>query len=331
MGRGKTRVLVPMLILDGLSSNAITRVNILPQIVQEATEYYRLTLTASIQHVRLFLFPFQRDLALDETIASQISDEIGRCRTLNACIIATPQHRNSLLLKQHDVDVKVEGLLAYRFLEVLDESDAILDHQFQLVYALGSQFPLPDGASRWNMFLALLVLLARGDDDQLTSLVSDAETVHGEAEFCGSFPRIRLLLPFKGKEKAFGEALCRQLIKTPPYDFRWLARVPATEIDLLVKVMSDSSFSGSLDVIQGDALFLEHSAEILAARGCIAYGLLCHALSSRYRVNYGLRDGPSRMAVPYAASDTPKLRAEYSHPVSIPVCRLSRLILSRQI
>jgi hypothetical protein len=41
-----------------------------------------------------------------------------------------PQHRNSLLLKQYDQDVFVDGLKE-SFVDILDESDAILSHDFQ--------------------------------------------------------------------------------------------------------------------------------------------------------------------------------------------------------
>jgi hypothetical protein len=94
-----------------------------------------------------------------------------------------------------------------------------------------------------------------------------------------------------------------------------MKEVSAEKADLLVTIMSDPYHADSTMDIQSDPLLTEFASDILAARGCIAYGMLFHGLYPRFQVDYGLHHAPhKKMAVPFAASDTPKSRAEYSHP-----------------
>jgi hypothetical protein len=94
-----------------------------------------------------------------------------------------------------------------------------------------------------------------------------------------------------------------------------MKEVPSEEVELLVSIMSDPAFRDALETINSNALFKEKQSDILATRGFIAYGILFHGLESRYRVNYGLNTcSKTKMAVPYSASDTPKHRAQFSHP-----------------
>lgn len=147
------------------------------------------------------------------------------------------------------------------------------------------------------------------------NITNDPLLVHRESSRKGSFPQIRLLLPFKGHEFTVGAALCRQLLTDPPHELKWMNAVPSEEVELLVSIMSDPTFRDVLKKIQSNILFKERKSDILSARGFIAYGSLFHGLKSRYRIHYGLYTcSKTKMAVPYSASDTPKQRAQYSHP-----------------
>lgn len=316
MGLGKTRVLLPMLLLElAQSSDSIVRVNALPSIIDEAINYYRSILVASVQHLRVFSLPFNRNNALDQVCSRILSQEMTRCRDHFGCLIVTPQDRNSLLLKQYEYGVKVAAL-EESFTDVLDESDAILDHNFQLVYAIGIQTRLPDGRRRWKIIMLFLKTLTKGDNsEEISHLTSDSRLVHQESRRLGSFPKFRFLSSLKSHETKLGPALCRRLIIEAPHDFRWMKQVSEEKTTLLVRIMSDPHYKHSIKDVQSDPLFDEFKSDILAARGCIAYGLLFHGLYLRYRVDYGLHTDPDKkMAVPYAASDTAKTRAEYSHP-----------------
>jgi hypothetical protein len=166
MGLGKTRVLVPMLVLEWASKDWLTRLNVLPQIIHEAIEFYRKSLVSSVQSIQLYTLPFHRSMALDASNESILSDELRRCKESNGILVVTPQHRNSLLLKQYDQEVFIDGL-ALQTRDIIDESDSILHYNFQLVYALGEQVPLPDGPSRWNTMQTLILLLSENNFELL--------------------------------------------------------------------------------------------------------------------------------------------------------------------
>jgi hypothetical protein len=287
LGAGKTRVLVPMLILEYTSLEAICRVNVLPSIANEAMAYFRTVLVASFLHVQLFSMPFHRDIPLDDSLAGRLTDTMRRCKENRGCFVVTAQQRNSLLLKQYDQGTFVEGLNE-AFVDILDESDAILHHDFQLVYALGAQVDLPAGSCRWMVLQALLKTLSRSKNEEILMILNDTSLVHNEPSACGSFPKMRMLLPFKSHARSLGTSLLRELLADPSYEFRWMEDVQSNEIELLVTIMSDPSHTDAEANIEANALFKKNESYILAARGFIAFGLLFHGLEARYRVNYGL-------------------------------------------
>jgi hypothetical protein len=181
---------------------------------------------ASIQNVKLFTQPFNREVNLDDGVALCLSDELERCKLFNGAFIVTPQHRLSLRLKQHELDIGVTERTADNcFHDILDESDAILSHEFQLVYALGSQQELPNGRSSWKILNALLLLLSRSSAKGISSVVLDGKTTYREKTRCGSFPNLRFLSSFHGQELRLGEDLCKELLSSPSYELRWMQHV----------------------------------------------------------------------------------------------------------
>ena len=71
-----------------------------------------------------------------------------------------------------------------------------------------------------------------------------------------------------------------------------------------------------MEPLQSSALNVDAMASgLLLLRGLFAGGILMFALSQkRWRVNYGLHLGRTRLAVPYLVKDSPSARAEVSHP-----------------
>ena len=231
----------------------------------------------------------------------------------------TPQHRNSLELKQYDENCVFVPALSEPFVDVLDESDAILDTKVQLVYALGKQVPLPDGPRRWLMAEILLRILSRTQNVAIRDNLSKGEMVHTDQTEYGTFPNVRFLRPFKKVQNQFGVALCEELIQVPPRECQWMELVPTGEKDTLLRIMSDPTFDCP-DSITDSLLFSSYKSDILAVRGFVAFGLLFRGLEMRYRVDFGLNAKQAitgteiLMAIPYEASDTPKARAEFSQP-----------------
>jgi Protein of unknown function (DUF3638)/Protein of unknown function (DUF3645) len=251
----------------------------------------------------------------DNGVALRLSDELERCKLFNGAFIVTPQHRLSLLLKQHEHDICLPEDAVNCFHDILDESDAILSHEFQLVYALGSQQALPNGRSRWQVLNALLLLLSRSKNRDIAVIVHDDQVTSREQSHYGTFPKLRFLSSFKDREQQLGAALCKQLLSEPPYELRWMQQMTTNDKEVLARIMSDPEYKDALLSIRVNPLFEKNQADILAARGLIAHGILFHGLQTRYRVNYGLLPETAiKLAVPYSASDTPKPRTQYSHP-----------------
>jgi len=148
------------------------------------------------------------------------------------------------------------------------------------VYALGNQIPLPGGQVQWMVCEALLKILVQNECLDIKHIMMDSTLVHKENVPCGSFPKLRLLLPFKQHECYVGGALCRQLVRFPPHELRWMKCVPREKLELLVNLMSDREYRHADEHIESFQLFEENRNDILAAQGFIAYGLLFHALYS---------------------------------------------------
>ena len=164
------------------------------------------------------------------------------------------------------------------------------------------------------MVQALLEILARCPSAEISKLREDTTIMHTEPCCPGAFPKLRLLSTNYEVLTCLGQSLCRSLISNPPHEFLWMKRVPEDRINLLVRIMSVRSFSRALQSISSDALFKQYESDILAARGCVAHGLLFHCLMARHRVGYGVVGSSRKLAVPFSASDTPKVRADFSHP-----------------
>ena len=315
MGLGKTSVLVPMLVLE-LSQRGtdIVRINSLASIIHVVVNKYRSMLTSSVHNIKIFTLPFDRNKPLEACHADAITDELKYCLEGYGCFVVSPQHRNSLLLKQYDENIFVKGLRENSFYDILDESDEILSHVFQLVYAIGEQKPLPNGPSRWTVIEAFFKVLVRSELSAVNSIISNPELAHKEAVCAGSFPKLHFLSSFEAVQCDLGATLSNEFIRLAPYELEWMKHLSDEQTKSLVSIISDITYDAA-KAIDADPVFANHEADILVARGCIAYGLLFHALQSRYRVEYGL--SPSlgkRMAIPYEASDTPKLRSEFCHP-----------------
>ena len=164
MGEGKTRVILPMLVLSMANPDSLIRLHFLPQLLGEVVEYLHRSLTASLSGRKLFALPFQRDVELSDIDALKILDNLQRCKDSRGAICVAPEHRLSLELKRHELRSAnkdnicnlLDKISAFPYVDIIDESDEILRNSFQLIYAVGSCLPLPDGKDRWVACQAVL-------------------------------------------------------------------------------------------------------------------------------------------------------------------------------
>ena len=75
-------------------------------------------------------------------------------------VCVAPEHRLSLQLKWHElqrgtapvgVAKALQTLDELPFYDIFDESDEILRHKYQLIYAVGACALLPAGRERWGV------------------------------------------------------------------------------------------------------------------------------------------------------------------------------------
>ena len=333
MGEGKTRVIVPMLLLfyGRQDQMRVSRVHFLSALLPEAFQYLHRILTAGVFNRPVLLLPFNRDVELTVAHLQLMYKQIEACRTKSGCICMAREHRLSLQLKLHELMLSGhESKLSYSSLEsallkvessdfiidIFDESDEILRHKFQLVYAVGDHQILPAGQNRWNTIQALLRIIRHSH----FGLLSDDELVVREDCNRNSerFLELRLVSgeTLQKQIPSLLRHLAEELVASPPYELFWLS----DRTENHQNIISFITLPSALDIgekylapILGSASDEMQSLWVL--RGLLAFQILPHCLQRRHRVDFGIpRPGKKRLAVPFRAADTPSERAEFNHP-----------------
>eukprot|EP00979_Chaetoceros_neogracilis_P009353 scaffold2117_cov245-Chaetoceros_neogracile.AAC.1 len=314
MGLGKTRVILPMLILYYSyrpSFERIPRLHILSTLLSEVCEHFHNTLGASVLRGRLFTLPFRRSVQLDILKVQSMIDLVRYCKEERGFFVVTPEHRLSLELKvkelyldeQKEMSESLGQVVSGCWQDVYDEVDEILHHRFQLVYSIGSAKALPDMIHRWKAAQALLKLL-RSERCQVQGIVVVTKDKELEA-----FPWITVEDDVDSED--FNRQIAGSLFDQPPLEYTWIAT--HKKRDEMIKVVSEASAN---PMHLESKLSSEHFKDILALRGLLAHEILLHCLKKRYRVDFGPNHLNSRkkLAVPYRGADTTSERSEFSHP-----------------
>lgn len=345
MGEGKTRVILPMLVLELARSDRFVRLHFLSQLIDEAYYYLHRHLTASLMGRRLLQLPFHRDVGLVPQDVLVIQDCLKRCMCARGAVLVTPEHRLSLQLKWHEVRLSgntaltesLPSLDELPYCDLLDESDEILHHKYQLIYAWGHNVLLPAGMERWRAVQTMVRLVQT--TPEVAELLKDVNVAKripmGKKRGAGVFDDLRLLPgpALDAVRHKLNVTLAQALMAEPPYEMRWLRNEHVPVIDVIVKFVSDPQSSLSWLVAQLKARHRELNElkqnQLLALRGLLAIGMLEHCLTRRHLVEYGVderRGKQRRVAVPYRASDTPSERAECAAALPLRSSSLSRLL-----
>eukprot|EP00956_Cyclotella_meneghiniana_P007278 scaffold9913_cov36-Cyclotella_meneghiniana.AAC.17 len=177
MGLGKTRVILPMLVLyhsfkgksKGGPVEKITRLNFLSALFEEAYRYLQNHLTASVLAVNIYAMPFCRDFQLNIASIERMENALENCLIDGGALVVAPEHRLSLELKAKELYSRGDEIMGDKeiaaridklinkdmWLDILDECDELLRHRYQLIYAIGTPVPLPGGAHRFRAIQAL--------------------------------------------------------------------------------------------------------------------------------------------------------------------------------
>lgn len=326
MGEGKTRVIVPMLLLHWASAAArdVVRVNVLTPLLGEMYEYLHRILGGLLGR-RVYILPFHRQVRISAQRLELIEKQMLQCRTEQGVLLTAPEHRLSMQLKLHELHMKEfsqEGDGLWRALakvlrlpmcELLDESDEILRHKYQLIYAVGSMLPLAEGKSRWEV--CQLLLRCFQQDEKICSWLQERK----DAALCRkaepeAFQPLRLLASKQLDDLMpdLNRHLCDLAFKGQFYEFAFMKKW-ASEKSL--RDFATNPSKGEADVPLDAREDMQLWPVLLAIRGLLACGVLQHALMKRHRVDYGINpNGKKRLAVPFRGKDTPSERSEFGHP-----------------
>ncbi|KAL4434355.1 hypothetical protein ABPG75_000796 [Micractinium tetrahymenae] len=338
MGEGKTRVIIPLLILHWADGNLV-RLNLLPALLEEAWAHLHSCLCASALGRSCFVQPFHRDVAVTPALLEAMRSSLELCRREGGVLLTTPERRLSLHLKRQELWQQgrkelwaalaaIEERVPY--IDLLDESDELLTHRYQLIYAWGAPTKLPALQARARACQALLhILSAEGRRGALGATLAGEGVVKPagpEGSPPGAFRGFRLL-PGAALEAAVPALRCQlaeALLARPPYAMRWMRDHPAQ--DLLLRCMTDVSLDANRELAAARlapsedarlALTEDELADVLALRGLLACGVLENCLTLRHLVAYGTIDEPqprTKLAVPFRAARSPSERSVWAQP-----------------
>ncbi|KAG2919831.1 hypothetical protein PC129_g4071 [Phytophthora cactorum] len=332
IGRGKTRVILPMLFLHFAHSRdrRVVRVHFLGSLLSEACQYMHRYLSASTSQLCIFELPFHRWIGLDIRKLELIHDVLQELKAFGGIQVVAPEHRMSLELKRFELDkddevfteILDEILDNGQYIDVLDECDAVLHHKYHLVYAAGHPIALSNGVERWQVAEAVLGVIASKSSESRVAKVLQAPHVScstSNATPPGACKGTRLNTVVDSTEplrKELKKALALDLIDNS--ELMWLNMLgKGVARDSLITAITDSTVSLQTALGEHMQKLLSYINQLLALRGLIAFGVLEHCLEKRYRVNFGLPlpdTRPKKIAIPFRAADVPSEQSEFSHP-----------------
>ncbi|GMF14764.1 unnamed protein product [Phytophthora lilii] len=334
MGRGKTRVILPMLFLYFTRSRCprVVRAHFLGPLLSEARQFMHRYLSASNACLGIFELPFHRQIDLNSRRLDFIRDAIEEMKMFGGIQMVAPEHRMSLELKRLELGDNAaattldEILDNDQYVDVLDECDALLHHKNHLVYAVGIPIPLCSGMERWMAAEALLRVVAceLSSGPRVATVLGSAHvscTAPDYATRLGAYRGTRLNTVVESTEmlrKTLKTVLVLDLIDNAPFELMWLNTFGKGDARAsLVAAITDSTLS----VKDSLGCYMEklspYILQLYALRGFVAFGVLEHCLEKRYRVDFGLPPAgtrPKKIAIPYRAADVPSERSEFSHP-----------------
>lgn len=324
MGLGKTRVIVPMLLLHWRRAGQLVRLNFLSALLPEAFEFMHHNLTASSMFgFKLLQIPFHRDVEVSPERIAALLSAASFCLREGGALFMTPEARCSLHLKQHELwlagrEGERAALASFEAIpckDVLDESDALLRVKYQLVYAVGAATKLPALDERCNALR--LVLDGLLHSPQVAAILADERVAVREPGPPGAFFANLRLLPgehLEAVKPALNAALAAHALANTP---AWLQRFAAKRRAQVLRYIIDTATAA--DAIIPPSAFGGHTERrdaLLALRGLIASGVVVHSLLKRWRVDHGVvPEGPlrrKRLAVPFRAADTSAERSEFA-------------------
>ncbi|XP_055301272.1 uncharacterized protein LOC129567922 [Sitodiplosis mosellana] len=334
MGEGKTAVIVPILAARLADGTQACQIIVLKSLFARNLKSLRQYLGGMLDR-RMYVFPCRRDMPI-ESHAHDIMDIYEECKREKGVILTLPEYRLSFQLKIYEsiasqlkTGENRNFTIAKQLLDlhkwtntnvrsILDESDAILNAKYQLIYTVGNQ-KQPDGDShRWLVAQALLKRVPIHMHRLYTEYGKEkVEFGHNHDGNC----RTDIFTPCRILDDSVYDALKDALIDDffagrIDIDFPGIddAKKPSLKYLLSNKAI-DRSTLRTIEVFSE-----EKQNIILILSGLLRFEVLKLALTKRWRVNYGVDvKGQRKMAIPFKAKDVAAEMTEFGHP-DVAVC-----------
>ncbi|KAL0253421.1 hypothetical protein SLS55_010400 [Diplodia seriata] len=318
MGEGKSSVIVPMVMTALSDGKTLGRLVVLKPLLRQTLDLLSERMGGLVDR-RIFHAPFNRDIRLDLSQVAQLWDYYEQCRNDQCIIVTLPEHMMSFRLMGREL-LRTKPQLAWKLMDldawldatcrdILDESDAILDPRFQLVYSIGNQRIMDGQPDRWVITQRLLALFASEAYRLQTEGSRDIEV-----DFRGrSFPMITFLNHDVGH--ILLDRVVEQIGRGKLLGISLLHCSAAVRQAVLQFIRESSVCESTLTLVEQEFGSSASWKILLLCRGLIANNVLLFALQQkRWLVNYGLDLSRCRMAVPYRAKGVPSISAEFGHP-----------------
>lgn len=331
MGEGKTAVIVPLLCAILSNKKHLCQVTVLKPLFESNLKSLRKCLGGMLNH-RVFIFPCRRDMIFDEADVRLLLDSYHECKKLKGVIMTLPEYRLSLQLKLYESSRKEDFEIASLLLQthkwlnknvrnILDESDAILNAKYQLIYTVGEQLPVDGGELRWVVIQNILKIIP--------SKLEILWNKYGNE-------KIEFDQHFDTKESSEKFLPCR-ILHSSVYDELQtniaddfvdertkilFPKLKTSEKELIKAVLCDrnvdsTTYNECMKIFEDYPVYQN---VILSLSGLLKFEVLHLVLKKRWRVNYGVNpNGKRKMAVPFVAKDVCAENTEFGHP-DVAIC-----------
>lgn len=200
MGEGKSSVIIPMLACALADGEKLARCVVLKPLVNQMHILLSQRLGALVGR-RVYYAPFSRKTDLTSEVATQLQETYHECRNLRGIILIQPENMLSFKLMGIDRLLAKDLTLAIPMMEtqiwlekfsrdLLDESDELLQVNFELAYTVGSQKMLDGQPVRSTTVQSLFSLVDKHAFSLHAQYLQGMEWIpRGQ----GSFPTCRIL------------------------------------------------------------------------------------------------------------------------------------------
>lgn len=211
----------------------------------------------------------------------------------------------------------------------MDESDAILQAKYQLIYTVGNQLPLDGGVNRYAVTQAILKRVPH-HMRALYEKFGDAKIEYDQkyiqnGQVYGApavTHRSDVFTPCRILDETVYDELSKLLIDdfvngALEIQFPEMSEMAKT---LMKEFLSEQRNSSVMfDKVKSEFTSV-HMDVLMILSGLLQFNLLKLVLTRRWRVNYGVNEkGARQMAIPFKAKDVATEMTEFGHP-DVAIC-----------